>query len=355
MTHSPPLGRGDAIRNGNHRTGDVDLLREVQERIIPKYHVFGHVHEGYGCSSDGNTVYINASTCTHSYEPSNKPVVFDIPIPTAESSTNIYGEVLYEELIIKAKKRRSQLRRVSFDIDSIPPPPRPIHQDLSHLKIVGTESDKMFNKLLQAQPNKIRENHRAMRYLFHRGITEDFEQNKRQMHIQKEPRSEPLRIPPEDPDYTIQRSRTRRGTLRRRVTVSVLVMPSDTDNPKDEQDEKIPSVRRAGGFQKSLIRREGVADLPVEVEEGCVTCVMCKFKVSGHNCANSVPISVEVKEVSVEQPLEECIMCKFKVNGHNCKVKESEDEEEKKPAEDTSERSPERRLSKTAREFSSWF
>ena len=45
VTHGPPLGFLDQCSNGD-RAGCEDLLREVIGRIKPKYHVFGHVHEG---------------------------------------------------------------------------------------------------------------------------------------------------------------------------------------------------------------------------------------------------------------------------------------------------------------------
>ena len=48
VTHGPPIGHGDECEGG-HRAGCVDLLAEVQNRIKPKYHVFGHVHEGSVC------------------------------------------------------------------------------------------------------------------------------------------------------------------------------------------------------------------------------------------------------------------------------------------------------------------
>lgn len=41
----------------------VELLTTVQQRVKPKYHVFGHVHEGYSITSDGKIIFINASTC----------------------------------------------------------------------------------------------------------------------------------------------------------------------------------------------------------------------------------------------------------------------------------------------------
>lgn len=78
ITHGPPIGHGDLCSGGN-RAGCVDLLRVIQSRVKPKFHIFGHVHEGYGSTTDGTTVFINASTCTFKYKPTNPPVVFDIP------------------------------------------------------------------------------------------------------------------------------------------------------------------------------------------------------------------------------------------------------------------------------------
>ena len=45
VTHSPPLGFGDLTSTGV-RAGCVELLHSVQRRIKPKYHVYGHIHEG---------------------------------------------------------------------------------------------------------------------------------------------------------------------------------------------------------------------------------------------------------------------------------------------------------------------
>lgn len=80
VTHTPPVGHGDYCCSGV-RAGCVDLLKEVQSRIRPRYHVFGHVHEGYGITSDGEVIYVNASTCNINYRPQNLPVIFDYPLP----------------------------------------------------------------------------------------------------------------------------------------------------------------------------------------------------------------------------------------------------------------------------------
>ena len=77
MTHGPALGHGDLCSSGM-RAGCLDLLDELQTRVRPAFHVCGHVHEGYGVSTDGRTTFVNASTCDLSYRPENEPLVFDV-------------------------------------------------------------------------------------------------------------------------------------------------------------------------------------------------------------------------------------------------------------------------------------
>lgn len=77
VTHTPPIGFGDLCCTGV-RAGCVELLHTVQQRVKPKYHIFGHIHENYGTYSDGKIIFINASTCDLSYSPNNLPIVFDI-------------------------------------------------------------------------------------------------------------------------------------------------------------------------------------------------------------------------------------------------------------------------------------
>jgi len=84
MTHGPPLGRFDLCKNGN-RAGCLDLLKTVQGRVRPAVHCFGHIHEDSGMDSDGVTAFINATVCDLGFEPNNRAVVFDLPIPTNAS------------------------------------------------------------------------------------------------------------------------------------------------------------------------------------------------------------------------------------------------------------------------------
>lgn len=79
VTHGPALGHGDQCSDGA-RAGCVDLLETIQTRVRPAVHVAGHIHEGYGVTTDGATTYINASTCTLRYRPTNPAVVWDVAV-----------------------------------------------------------------------------------------------------------------------------------------------------------------------------------------------------------------------------------------------------------------------------------
>ena len=81
VTHGPPMGIGDEIvsrilRNKEH-VGCADLLEAV-ERLKPRLHVFGHIHEGHGVTVRGATTFVNASSCDRAYRPVNPPIVVDL-------------------------------------------------------------------------------------------------------------------------------------------------------------------------------------------------------------------------------------------------------------------------------------
>ena len=80
ITHGPPLAFGDLSKVGGNSVGCEDLYNTVTERIKPLYHVFGHIHEGYGLYTDGITKYINAASIDFDDNPVNKPIVFDLPV-----------------------------------------------------------------------------------------------------------------------------------------------------------------------------------------------------------------------------------------------------------------------------------
>ncbi len=80
ITHFPPYGIGDLTRSGSH-LGSKDLLSALR-RIKPKYHIFGHVHEGYGIFKESfnnfEITLINASAIIGFGSKMNPPIVFTL-------------------------------------------------------------------------------------------------------------------------------------------------------------------------------------------------------------------------------------------------------------------------------------
>ncbi|MBV1920588.1 MAG: metallophosphatase domain-containing protein [Pseudomonadales bacterium] len=76
ITHGPALGILDQVVDGSH-VGCEELFKAIG-RIKPKYHIFGHIHEGYGSKTLTGCTHINASIMTERYIPSNKPITFEI-------------------------------------------------------------------------------------------------------------------------------------------------------------------------------------------------------------------------------------------------------------------------------------
>ncbi len=75
ITHGPPKGILDKTMHGLE-VGCQDLLEAVQ-RICPRYHIFGHIHEAYGIHQIDNTQFINASILDINYKVAHAPVVLE--------------------------------------------------------------------------------------------------------------------------------------------------------------------------------------------------------------------------------------------------------------------------------------
>lgn len=67
VTHGPPLGVAD-MNKKYQNCGCANLLKEVVDRVKPKVHVFGHIHE---CAGEvwrtDDTVFVNAGVLDHEY------------------------------------------------------------------------------------------------------------------------------------------------------------------------------------------------------------------------------------------------------------------------------------------------
>lgn len=73
ITHGPPLGILDRTLEGE-AAGCWDL-RERVNIVKPKYHVFGHIHEGYGRLEHNGTVHLNVSALGRTYKMRDNPSV----------------------------------------------------------------------------------------------------------------------------------------------------------------------------------------------------------------------------------------------------------------------------------------
>ncbi len=61
--------------------GCVELLNTVELRVRPKFHVFGHIHESRGVTTNElGTTFVNAAICDVKYRTVNRPIVFDLPV-----------------------------------------------------------------------------------------------------------------------------------------------------------------------------------------------------------------------------------------------------------------------------------
>lgn len=77
VTHGPPLGILDRTRDGR-MVGCESLANNVINRIKPKIHHFGHIHEAYGTIDIKGVKFVNSSICTLAYRPDNKPIIIEI-------------------------------------------------------------------------------------------------------------------------------------------------------------------------------------------------------------------------------------------------------------------------------------
>jgi Icc-related predicted phosphoesterase len=76
VTHGPAYGFGDLTVDGL-RVGCELLLQRLGE-IRPRFHICGHVHEGYGVYQTGfGTTVVNASVCNARYQPIHPAIVID--------------------------------------------------------------------------------------------------------------------------------------------------------------------------------------------------------------------------------------------------------------------------------------
>ena len=82
ITHGPAYSILDEVpiagREYGDSVGSQSLFKRIRELKNLKYHLFGHIHDGYGQKEFRGVKYINASVCTEAYEPINQPIVIEV-------------------------------------------------------------------------------------------------------------------------------------------------------------------------------------------------------------------------------------------------------------------------------------
>ena len=76
ITHGPPHGILDQTAH-KQSVGCRNLGNRVFV-VRPQFHIFGHIHEGYGMRCANGTTFINASSVNALYIPTNAPIVVDL-------------------------------------------------------------------------------------------------------------------------------------------------------------------------------------------------------------------------------------------------------------------------------------
>ncbi len=83
ITHTPPKYILDAIKvgdayDGTKNAGSLSLYNRLAELHNLKYHIFGHIHEGYGQTHVNDLKFINASVLDERYRLVNNPIIFEV-------------------------------------------------------------------------------------------------------------------------------------------------------------------------------------------------------------------------------------------------------------------------------------
>jgi Icc-related predicted phosphoesterase len=84
ITHGPPFGQLDETPRGEH-VGCEELADVIINSLThpPRFHIFGHIHGGYGrasleSKSGCHIQLLNVSICDESYQPAHSPVTFEL-------------------------------------------------------------------------------------------------------------------------------------------------------------------------------------------------------------------------------------------------------------------------------------
>mgnify|MGYP000887153520 CR=1 FL=1 len=82
ITHGPARGYLDKVKDDSDNLGSTSLTNKISHLKNLKYHVFGHIHGGYGMMiphyNNNYPVRVNCSICNEAYQPVNKPIILEV-------------------------------------------------------------------------------------------------------------------------------------------------------------------------------------------------------------------------------------------------------------------------------------
>lgn len=88
ITHGPPFGILDHTFAGDN-AGSKSLLERIKNLNNLKYHIFGHIHEGYGIEIIDETTFLNVSLLNERYKLVNNPIIIDYDSGVTEHDYNV--------------------------------------------------------------------------------------------------------------------------------------------------------------------------------------------------------------------------------------------------------------------------
>ena len=77
ITHQPPYGYGDTVKNQSYHLGSESLMDRI--RIVkPDIHIFGHIHTGKKYEENNGTKFYNVSVLDEYYNVAYKPTIINL-------------------------------------------------------------------------------------------------------------------------------------------------------------------------------------------------------------------------------------------------------------------------------------
>jgi Icc-related predicted phosphoesterase len=84
ITHGPPRGVLDRVDRDGSEVGCVYLRKRIAQLKLD-FHIFGHIHEGYGERVIDGTTFLNAASVDLNYNITNEPIKFVVEAPAKQA------------------------------------------------------------------------------------------------------------------------------------------------------------------------------------------------------------------------------------------------------------------------------